>query len=154
MADALRSISLRERYTYRARRAVLESFRAWFATLERSNAQKISMQRLSQLIEDEFYEFSDTMNVDDPFFKTVWEECALDPKTLKNALACQLKLNLLDIHERTFRVLDAFAQVIALNPPSYFSAEDEPASRAKAARGGAGNIENLPAVSPLSPATP
>ena len=76
--------------------------------LERSNGRKVSPQRLSELLDQEFDEFSETIEVEDPYFKTIWEERGLDPKTIKNLLTCEFKLNLLDIHERSFRMLDAF----------------------------------------------
>jgi hypothetical protein len=30
-----------------------------------------------------------------------------------------LKINLLDIHERSFRMIDAFLQIVDQNPPQY-----------------------------------
>lgn len=121
VADSTRllaPLALKASYSYRQRHKVLSLFREWVQALERSNGA-ISHKRLSKLLDDEFNEFSDTMNVSDPWFKTVWEERGLDPKTIKNLLECDLKLNLLDIHDRSFRMLDAFLQIVTQNPPFY-----------------------------------
>lgn len=112
-------IRLREKYSSRARYEIVTAFREWVSALERSNNRAISPQRLSELLDQEFDEFSDTMAVEDPWFKTIWAERGLDPKTIKNLLTCELKLNLLDIHERSFRMLDAFLQIVTKNPPPY-----------------------------------
>lgn len=120
MADGISPIKLLDRYTHRQRERVVTAYRGWVALLEHSNGRKVSPQWLSELLDQEFDEFSETMEVEDPHFKTVWEERGLDPKTIKNLLTCELKLNLLDIHERSFRMLDAFLQIVARNPPLYF----------------------------------
>lgn len=74
---------------------------------------------MSELLDEEFNEFGETMNVQDVRFKTIWEEQRLDPKTIRNLLTCDLKINLLDIHERSFRMIDAFLQIVDQNPPQY-----------------------------------
>jgi hypothetical protein len=119
MADGNPSIKLLDRYTHRQRQRVVTAYREWVQRLEHSNGRKVSPQRLSELLDQEFDEFSETMEVENPHFKTIWEERGLDPKTIKNLLTCELKLNLLDIHERSFRMLDAFLQIVTKNPPPY-----------------------------------
>lgn len=119
MADGSPSIRLPQRYSHRERRRIVIAYREWVEALERSNNRTLSAQRLSELLDQEFDEFSETMNTAEPLFKTIWEERGLDPKTIRNLLTCELKLNLLDIHERSFRMLDAFLQIVAQNPPEY-----------------------------------
>lgn len=113
------SYRLKDRYSISERIALLVAYRALVAKIAKANGRKISVQALSDIVDDVLNSFSGWIEVGGAF-KTI-TNARLDPHTLRNFLRCDLTLNVRKLHVRSLQVLDAFLQVAHREPPSWLA---------------------------------
>ncbi len=109
---------LKEKYTITERTAVVTEFRVHVSKIAKGTRGRISMQGLSDIIDDTLNGFGGWSDLDDPLFISVYHQ-RLDPNTLSNLLVCELGYESRRIHLRSIRVLDAFLQILTLDPPDW-----------------------------------
>ena len=107
------------RYTISERERLILNFRALAGEIAKANGGHVSAQALSDIIDDVFIAFEGWREVEDLLFQTLYK-ARLDANTLRNFLVCELGLALRKKHDGSFRVLDAFQQIVAVHRPSYF----------------------------------
>ena len=115
------NFTVKSKYTISETRRLLVDFRAWVEEASASAGSTISAQRLCDIMDDRFMEFSDWLSVKDPLFKTVSTD-RLDPHTVRRLLKCDLGLNIMSFHTGSIRVIDAFLQMVRRDPPQYIFA--------------------------------
>lgn len=108
---------VRTKYTISQKSDVIRAYREVVVKLSECHGP-LSPQAISDIIEDAFYSFSRWTEIKDPLFVSTFER-SLDPHTLRNFLSCELGPNLRKTHARSIRVLHAFLQIIAHEPPTY-----------------------------------
>lgn len=121
MADGVNSratYAVKGHYSYKQRKAQVLAFREWVHRVGDANNRRLSPQAIAGLMDDEFIEFPDWLKVEDPLFRSIYKY-RLDPHTIRKFLNCELKINLMDCHDRSFRVMDAFMQIVTNYPPDY-----------------------------------
>lgn len=116
------SYRVSDRYTISQKIALIQTYRAVVDKLAACNGQELSPQAISETIEDVFLSFGHWDKIKDPLFISMFKRATLDPHTLRKLLHCDLDINLRKIrkiHARSIRVLHAFLQILASEPPSY-----------------------------------
>lgn len=113
------SYKLKSSYTISERIALLVAYRVMVSKIAKANGRKISVQALSDIIDDVFISFDGWPEVT-PLFKTIYK-ARLDPHTLQKLLQCDLSLNVRKLHIRSLHVLDGFLQIATKEPPSWLS---------------------------------
>lgn len=108
--------SVNRGYTISQRIALLTAYREWVQSM--GARRSISAQALADIIDDVFLSFGGWLSIEDPLFKTVYRD-ALDPNTVRNFLKCELGLNVRKMHVKSFRIIDAFLQIVRDHPPLY-----------------------------------
>lgn len=108
--------AIKREYSISQRIALLTAYREWVQGM--GTKRSISAQALADIIDDVFLSFSGWLSIEDPLFKTVYRD-ALDPNTVRNFLKCELSLNVRKMHVKSFRIIDAFLQIVRDHPPAY-----------------------------------
>ena len=113
-----REFSAQPSYSISERHFIVSNLRKLTAEIARSNGRRVSSQRLAGIIDDVFNEFPGWMTIRNPFFVSVHGD-RIDPKTLRNLLTCEMRLNLMDIKVGSIRLIDVFLQIVAASPPKW-----------------------------------
>lgn len=113
---------VRATYSISEREKVLDDYRSFFERLSAHYNKKLSAQAIADVVDDTFNSFSYWTEITDPLFRAVFKQ-RLDTHTLRNLTRCELGLPVRALHVRSFRVLDAFSQIVQHDPPDWITRE-------------------------------
>ncbi|MGE0828904.1 MAG: hypothetical protein AB7O04_06070 [Hyphomonadaceae bacterium] len=113
------SLRVQPKYSVSQKSKLIETFRAIISRLSECRGKPLSPQAISETIEDVVMAFSHWTDVDDPLLIKVFKRGSLDPHTIRKLMDCELGFNLHEVQAGSIRVLDAFIQLVAIDPPPH-----------------------------------